>query len=200
MKRVFVVMAFLLGVWCASAQTVDLPRSLRRADKGTDEKGKSGQNGPTFFFGGNVNSNFGQMLALDIEGGIYAQDWLRFGVGPRYELFFDGEVQHAFGATGYAEFIIANYLVGHLGYEFLNYPTYETDDNNYLIYDDNGHLIPCRKNIHALALGIGFQTQLTDIVGLQAQYLIYPIQSKNNHYATFLPMFARIGITVKLQK
>lgn len=132
---------------------------------------------------------------------MYAKDWLRFAVGPRYEVSYDSylaKAQHSVGATAYAEFIVVNYLVGHIGYEFLNYPTYEMMDDDTPILDVNGQLIPCRKNTHALALGVGFQTYLSDKVGLYAQYIIYPVQSKNYHYANFLPMFARIGVTVDL--
>ena len=187
-------MAIILA-FSAGAQNNNVPRALR---SGARQAAQANQNDRkvTFFVGGNINSNFGSQLALDIEGGIYAKPWLRFGVGPRYEMtfnYFADKVSHAAGASAFAEFIIANYVVGHIGYEFLNYPTYEKDEFDKFVLTK-----PIRRNIHALALGVGFQTHINEMIGLQAQYIIYPFQTKNDYYAKFLPMFARIGITVDL--
>lgn len=194
MKRIaFFIFVALLSLNLTAQVDVEIPRSLRGGSNARTSNGKD--NRPDFFVGGNINSNFGQMLTLNLEGGLYVTDWLRFGVGPRYELYYDGQVRHAFGASAFSEFILANYIVGHFGYEFLNYPTYETNDAGQYIRDDAGNLIPCRKNVHALALGVGFQSQLSETLGIYAQYLLYPLQSENDHYSTFLPMFARVGVT-----
>jgi hypothetical protein len=195
MKKIATLLLAFALAFTAGAQNNNVPRSLR---SGARQAEKTGQNDRkvTFFAGGNINSNFGSQLALGLEGGIYAKPWLRFGVGPRYEMTFNyyaDKVSHAFGASAFGEFIIANYVVGHVGYEFLNYPTYEKDEFDNYLFDK-----PTRKNIHALALGVGFQTHINEMVGLQAQYIIYPVQTKNDYYAKFLPMFARIGITVDL--
>lgn len=200
MRKLFVLTTLLFCLCIANAQTINLPRSLRSASKNSSTS-NTDRNRPTFFFAGNINSNFGAQLALDIEGGIYAKDWLRFAVGPRYDLTYDaylGKAQHGVGATAYAEFIIVNYLVGHIGYEFLNYGSYLMEEDETPILDDHNNVIPCRRNTHALALGIGFQTHISEMVGLYAQYIIYPVQSKNYHYSNFLPMFARIGVTIDL--
>ncbi|MBR4919112.1 MAG: hypothetical protein IKZ52_07860 [Bacteroidales bacterium] len=195
MKNIATLLLALTLAFTAEAQTYNVPRSLR---SGARQAEKGEQNDPkvTFFVSGNVNNNFGPQLALDLEGGLYATPWLRFGVGPRYEMTFNyiaDMVAHAVGASAFGEFIIANYIVGHVGYEFLNYPTYEKDEfNNFILTQ------PIRKNIHALALGVGFQTHVSETVRLQAQYILYPVQTKNDYYARFLPMFARIGVTVDL--
>lgn len=192
-KIIFFVLVGLLSFNLTAQVDVEVPRSLRGASNAHANKG--GDNRPDFFIGGNVNSNFGQMLTLNLEGGLYATDWLKIGVGPRYELYYDGQVCHAFGAAAFTEFILINYLIGHVGYEFLNYPTFERNDAGQFVRDENGNIIPCRKNVHALAVGIGFQSQLTESVGIYAQYLVYPLQSENYHYSIFLPMFARVGVT-----
>lgn len=195
MKRVLLIalMAFLSFSLVAQVENdISIPRTLRTGKVSKTEKEHS--NRPDFFLDGNMNSNFGQMFSLNLSGGIAPAEWLRLGVGPRYELYYDGDVRHAVGASAYSEFVLVNYIVAHLGYEFLNYPTYEMTDDGRLQYDNDGKVIPCRKNIHALVLGVGFQTYLTESVSLYAQYLVYPLQTKNFHYSNFLPMFARIGV------
>lgn len=193
MKRIATFLLVFSLFLSAGAQSFNVPRTLRSGARQA-QKTDDGNRKLSFFVGGNINSNFGSQLALGLEGGVYATDWLRFGVGPRYEMTFNytaDKVSHAFGASAFGEFIIANYVIAHVGYEFLNYPTYETDNISNM-------LIPIRKNIHALALGVGFQTHISQNVGLEAQYIIYPVQTKNDYYAKFLPMFARIGVTVDL--
>jgi len=194
MRKIGLLIAFGFFSLTLFAQTdvdVQLPRSLRGA---SSKSNMEHANRPEFFVGGNINSNFGQMLTINLEGGLYATDWLRIGIGPRYELYYDGGTCHAFGAAAFSEFVLVDYLVAHIGYEFLNYPTIEMDDEGRPVYDTYNKTIPCRKNIHALALGVGFQTRLTTSVGMYVQYLIYPVQSKNYHYSNFLPMFARVGV------
>ena len=197
MKKIATLLLAFVLVFSAGAQSIRVPRTLRSgAKQAAQANNNANTNRPTFFVGGNINSNFGSQLALGLEGGVYAKPWLRFGVGPRYEMTFNyyaDKVSHAFGASAFGEFIIANYIIGHVGYEYLNYPTYEQDEFGNMLLDQ-----PIRKNIHALALGIGFQTHINEMVGLEAQYIIYPVQTKNDYYAKFLPMFARIGITVDL--
>ena len=196
MKKTATLILALVLAFSAGAQSIRVPRTLRSGAKQAAQAKNPNDQKLTFFVGGNINSNFGSQLALALEGGVYAKPWLRFGVGPRYEMTFNyyaDKVSHAFGASAFGEFIIANYIIGHVGYEFLNYPTYEQDELGNLLLDQ-----PIRKNIHALALGIGFQTHINEMVGLEAQYIIYPVQTKNDYYAKFLPMFARIGITVDL--
>ncbi|MBQ3739773.1 MAG: hypothetical protein IJQ94_04900 [Bacteroidales bacterium] len=195
MKKIAILLLAFILAFSAEAQNSNVPRSLR---SGAREAEKGGQNDQkvTFFVSGNVNNNFGPQLALDLEGGLYATPWLRFGAGPRYEMTFNqfaNKVSHAAGASAFAEFIIANYIMGHIGYEFLNYPTYEKDEfDNFILTK------PTRKNIHALALGVGFQTHVSETVRIQAQYIIYPFQTQNDYYVRFLPMFARIGVSVDL--
>ena len=196
MKKIATLLLAFILAFSAEAQSIQVPRTLRAGAKQANQTKTSDDRKLNFFVGGNINSNFGSQLALGLEGGVYATPWLRFGVGPRYEMTFNyyaDKVSHAFGASAFGEFIIANYIVGHVGYEFLNYPTYEKDEFDNYLFDK-----PTRKNIHALALGIGFQTHINETVGLEAQYIIYPVQTKNDYYAKFLPMFARIGITIDL--
>ena len=197
MKKIAILLLAIVLSFTAGAQSISVPRTLRSgARQANQTNNNSNANRPTFFVGGNINSNFGSQLALGLEGGIYTKPWLRFGVGPRYEMTFNyyaDKVSHAFGASAFGEAIIANYIIGHVGYEYLNYPTYEQDEFGNMLLDK-----PIRKNIHALALGIGFQTHINEMVGLEAQYIIYPVQTKNDYYAKFLPMFARIGVTVDL--
>lgn len=195
MKKIITILFVLLLVGAVGAQNTQVPRTLRTGARNANNARQTERN-VKFFLGGNINSNFGSKFALGLEGGAYATRWLRFGVGPRYEMTYDygnDKVLHSAGATAFAEAIIANYLIGHVGYEFLNYPTFAQDANGFYDYST-----PIRRNIHALALGIGFQTRLTEIVGLYAQYVIYPVQSKNDYYNKFLPMFARLGVTVDL--
>ena len=183
-------MLVLLTVLSAGAQNVNLPRALRNAQQNstttnTDKKLR-------FFAGGNINSNFGYYFSLTPEAGIYATNWLRFGVGPRYELSYDNslmKVIHSFGATAFAEATVVNYLTGRVGYEYLSYPEWTAIDNQ-------GNPIFERRNVHALALGIGFQSYLSNNVRMYALYVIYPVQNDNNYYKKFLPMFARIGVAV----
>lgn len=187
------IVSMLAVRFSAHSQDIHLPRSLRTGvNNGAPQ---SHINRPTFFAGGNVNSNFGSYLALTLEGGIYVKDWLRFGAGPRYEVSLKSVnmLQHAFGATVYGEGIIANHLMLHLGYEFLNYPTIETDENGIPIVDPYGDYTEVRKNIHALSLGVGFFSYLSDKISLYALYSINPLQTKNDYYS-LLPMFARVGI------
>lgn len=85
-----------------------------------------------FFVGGNMNSNFGYNLALAPEIGIQPAKWLRIGAGPRYELQvltngnYDRFTTHAVGASVFAEGVIVNRILLHVGYEYLNYPTKHT--------------------------------------------------------------------------
>lgn len=196
MKKIATLVLAIILAFSAGAQTIRVPRTLRSGARQAAKSNQQEDKKLTFFVGGNINSNFGSQLALGLEGGVYATPWLRFGVGPRYEMTFNyyaDKVSHAFGASAFGEAIIANYIIAHVGYEFLNYPTYEKDEYDNFLFDQ-----PIRKNIHALALGIGFQTHINEMVGLEAQYIIYPVQTKNDYYAKFLPMFARIGVTVDL--
>lgn len=190
MKKITTLLLVLLTVLSAGAQNVNLPRALRNAQQNstttnTDKKLR-------FFAGGNINSNFGYYFSLTPEAGIYATNWLRFGVGPRYELSYDNslmKVIHSFGATAFAEATVVNYLTGRVGYEYLSYPEWTAIDNQ-------GNPIFERRNVHALALGIGFQSYLSNNVRMYALYVIYPVQNDNNYYKKFLPMFARIGVAV----
>ncbi|MCQ2283792.1 MAG: hypothetical protein MJZ57_02690 [Bacteroidales bacterium] len=197
MKKLFLILALVCSICVMNAQntTINLPRALKSGSQtSTPEK-----NRPSFFVGGNINSNFGYNFALMLEGGIYAKDWLRIGIGPRYELSYRGndELSHAFGASAFIEGIIANYILLHVGYEYLNYPTMKCDENGYPVEDEYGDYIKIRNGIHALALGVGFNTRVSENVNLYALYSLYPICTKNDYYSR-IPMFARIGVTVKL--
>lgn len=190
MKKTITLLFVLLAAASVGAQNISLPRPLRNGQE--TQTDNTNPRTIQFFAGGNINSNFGYYFSIAPEIGVYATEWLRFGVGPRYEMSFNTsreKVNHSFGATVFAEAIVAKYLIGHVGYEFLNYP--EWND-----VDDFGNPIDERRNTHALALGIGFHSRLTNNIGLYALYVLYPVQSENTHYKKFLPMFARIGITM----
>lgn len=191
MKKIATLLILLLTVLSAGAQNPTLPRTLRNAQQNARPANPNDK--LRFFAGGNINSNFGYYFSLTPEAGIYATNWLRFGAGPRYELSFNTSLQqviHSFGATVFAEATVVNYLTGRVGYEYINYPEWD------YIFDNQGKPVFTRRNVHALALGIGFQSYLSDKVRLYALYILYPLQSENNYYKKFLPMFARIGVAV----
>ena len=193
-KNILIILALALSV-CLSAQnagSINIPRSLRAGQ--TNNQNQNSGKKLNFFVGGNVNTNFGYYLSLTPEAGIYATDWLRVGVGPRYELSYQysgAEPRHAFGATAFSEFIVARYLILHAGYEFLNY-------KDQIGIDDFGSPVYDRFNLHELALGIGFQSYISNNVSIYAKYILYPIP--NSYYVSNvpIPMFARVGIHVDL--
>ena len=192
MKKITTLLLVLLTALSVSAQNANLPRTLRNVQQNAQSAPQT-DNKLRFFAVGNINSNFGYYFSLTPEAGIYATNWLRFGVGPRYELSYNTslmKVIHSFGATAFAEATVVNYLTGRVGYEYLNYPEWTYD------IDDHGNPIFERRHIHALALGIGFQSYLSNNVRMYALYVLYPVQSDNNYYKKFLPMFARIGVAV----
>lgn len=199
MKKFFYTFFLLLLVISINAQNtgnVQLPRSLRSSQ--TSSKSNS-ERTFKFFVGGNVNNNFGYNLALAPEIGIHPFKWLRIGAGPRYELQVWTDAQynryatHAYGASAFAEGIIINHILVHLGYEYLNYPT------NIAIVSDpttrRGYtMVSDRDRLHACALGVGYNTQVAQNLSFYALYVIYPFLTPNDYYNP-LPMFARVGIS-----
>lgn len=167
--------------------TINLPRALRSGQTQTNNRNNTNR-GPLFFIGGNVNNNFGYNLALAPEIGVRPTDWLRIGVGPRYELQVLADktnryATNAFGASAFVEGIIIDRILIHAGYEFLNYPV-----------SHSSSIDKDRNNLHACALGVGYFQRLSDNLDLYALYVIYPFLTPNDYYNP-LPMFARIGIS-----
>ena len=197
MKRFFFSLILVAFTLCLSAQTVNLPRSLRSGSN--SQSNAKTERTMKFFVGGNMNSNFGYNLALAPEIGIQPAKWLRIGAGPRYELQvltngnYDRFTTHAVGASVFAEGVIVNRILLHVGYEYLNYPT-----NVRLVQDPNtrrGYSLQSdRDNLHACALGVGYHQRLSDKLSLYGLYVIYPFMTPNDYYNP-LPMFARIGIS-----
>lgn len=189
MKRFFLSLILVAFTLCLSAQTVNLPRSLRSGSN--SQSNAKTERTMKFFVGGNMNSNFGYNLALAPEIGIQPAKWLRIGAGPRYELQvltngnYDRFTTHAVGASVFAEVVIVNRILLHVGYEYLNYPTKHTTpaDPDY-----------ARDNFHACALGVGYHQRVSDKLSLYGLYVIYPFMTPNDYYNP-LPMFARIGIS-----
>lgn len=194
--RKFTLLFILFGFFATlSAQEISLPRGLRVNEKEQQEKKRAVK----FFVGGNVNSNFGYNLALSPEIGIKPLNWLRLGVGPRYELSVgianqrDRFATHAFGVGAFAEGTILNYIILRAGYEFLNYPYDIQLVPNHT--NHSGFSIDCKRDyLHACSLGVGAQGTFGNNIRLYALYIIYPFLSDNEYYVP-LPMFARIGIS-----
>lgn len=198
MKKFSTLLCVLLLSLSISAQNNEifsLPSSLRNASRQSSKSSTNKAQSLDLFAGGFLSYNFSRSLALTPYFGLYATDWLRFGAGPRYELTLDyatGMPNHSFGATAFAEAVIARYLVLHVGYEYLSYPLWS--DPTLGPIEKIG-----RDNVHALALGVGFQTRLSNSVSLNAMYLLYPVESENNYYHhQFLEMFVRVGVEVDL--
>lgn len=196
MKRSFVLLlAWILWLpLCLPAQSVSLPYSLRSGERQSEKNSKNVERDYKFFVGGNINSNFGYRLALMAEGGIHLHDMFTIGVGPRYELEYDftgysgSAVNHCFGASAFGEVTLVDYLILHVGYEFLNYPYMDMMDGE-----------TYRHNVHALAAGIGFNSHsiISDKISIYAMYILYPYHSDRKFEYTIyrpFPMFARIGI------
>lgn len=199
MRKLFICFFIFASIFSINAQnnsSVTLPRALRSGQ--TNNKSNADRS-CKFFVGGNVNNNFGYNLALAPEIGIHPFEWLRIGVGPRYELqvltdkTYNRYATNAFGASAFVEGTILNRILIHVGYEFLNYPT-----NLTLIPDPSSRrgysLISDRDNLHACALGVGYTQYVSQNVDLYALYVIYPFLTPNDYYNP-LPMFARIGIS-----
>lgn len=197
MKRIFLSCFLVSFALFLNAQTANPPRN-QRSGNNTQSNAQT-ERSLKYFVGGNVNSNFGYNMALAPEIGIQPTNWLRVGVGPRYELqvLTDGKYNrfttHAAGASAFAEAKIINRILIHVGYEFLNYPT-----NLSIIADPNTRrgfsLQSDRDNLHACALGVGYCQKVSDNLDLYALYVIYPFMTPNDYYNP-LPMFARIGIS-----
>lgn len=197
MKKLALTLAGVLFAFSLLAQNnIQLPRSLRTNTKTSSTQSANSKIHP--FIGGNINSNFGAMMAFALEGGVHITDWFSVGAGPRYEMTIymdpytgDYATRNAFGATVYAQFLLVRYLILHAGYEYLNYPSL------YQGFDEYGDLavLSERKNYHALALGVGFRSYIAQNLSLYALYEIHPIPQKNDYFSSIIPMFARVGIT-----
>ena len=197
MKKLALTLAGVLFAFSLLAQNnIQLPRSLRTNTRTTSTQNANSKIHP--FIGGNINSNFGAMMAFALEGGVHITDWFSVGAGPRYEMTIymdpytgDYATRNAFGATVYAQFLLVRYLILHAGYEYLNYPSL------YQGFDEYGDLavLSERKNYHALALGVGFRSYIAQNLSLYALYEIHPIPQKNDYFSSIIPMFARVGIT-----
>ncbi|MBR4135966.1 MAG: hypothetical protein IKU03_06130 [Bacteroidales bacterium] len=191
-KSILIALSWILLLpFMMQAQSVSVPYSLRSGER-QGAKNDKPERDYHFFVGGNINSNFGYRLALMAEGGIQIHDMFTLGVGPRYELEYSlygsDPVNHCFGASAFGEVTLMDYLILHVGYEFLNYP-YE-DMNDWMTY---------RHNVHAVAAGIGFNSNamISDKLSIYAMYILYPYHSDRKfEYAIYrrFPMFARIGI------
>lgn len=198
MKKIVLTLAGVLFAFSLLAQsTIQLPRSLRTGTK-TNSSAQSSDKKIHPFIGGNINSNFGAMMAFGLEGGVHITDWFSVGVGPRYEMTIymnpntgNYATLNAFGATAYAQFLLVRYLILHAGYEYLNYPYLYQD------FDEHGDIavFPGRKNYHALALGVGFRSYIAQNLSLYALYIVHPIPQKTDYFSSPVPMFARVGIT-----
>ena len=197
MRKLALTLAGVLFAFSLLAQNnIQLPRSLRTNTKTSSTQSANSKIHP--FIGGNINSNFGAMMAFALEGGVHITDWFSVGEGPRYEMTIyidpytgDYATRNAFGATVYAQFLLVRYLILHAGYEYLNYPSL------YQGFDEYGDLavLSERKNYHALALGVGFRSYIAQNLSLYALYEIHPIPQKNDYFSALIPMFARVGIT-----
>lgn len=196
MKRFFLSLILVAFTLCLSAQTVNLPRSLRSGSN--SQSNAKTERTMKFFVGGNMNSNFGYNLALAPEIGIHPVKWLRVGAGPRYEMQVGVHdnfryATHAYGASVFAEGTIINRILIHAGYEYLNYPTSIT-----MVPDPStrrGYSLESERDaLHAFALGAGYESMVGNNIRLYALYVIYPFMTPNNYYNP-LPMFARIGIS-----
>lgn len=197
MRKLVLTLAGVLFAFSLLAQNnIQLPRSLRTNTKTSSTQSANSKIHP--FIGGNINSNFGAMMAFALEGGVHITDWFSVGAGPRYEMTIymdpytgDYATRNAFGATVYAQFLLVRYLILHAGYEYLNYPSL------YQGFDEYGDLavLSERKNYHALALGVGFRSYIAQNLSLYALYEIHPIPQKNDYFSSIIPMFARVGIT-----
>ncbi len=195
MKKVLLslLLVVFIGLPVIKAQSVSLPYSLRKGAK--QEKSSQNERVYDFFVGGNINSNFAHNLAIMPEVGITFKDKMfALGIGPRYELSYfiggyNNTLSHCFGASAFGEVTIFNYLILHAGYEFLNYPI------------EVGADLPERHNVHAVAAGIGFNsnTMMSDRISLYAMYVLYPYHTDRvfEFYGHF-PMFARIGVRITL--
>jgi len=198
MKKKLLVLGLLLMALVSNAQNNDdqiLPASLRSSAKANTSSSESDE-GMNFFAGGHLNYNLNRSLSLTPYAGVWATDWLRFGIGPRYELtwnYYSNTAAHSFGATAFMQAVIAQYLILHVGYEYLSYPSYVELPSGQ--YEFEG-----RCNVHSVAAGIGFQTQISPTVSMNGMYLIYPYSSENTLYTVnrFLSMFVRFGIEVDL--
>lgn len=199
MKKFSFFLCVLLMSFSLSAQNFDnfsLPSSLRNSvSRASSSSSYNNAQSKDMFVGGFLSYNFSRSLSLTPYFGIYATDWLRVGAGPRYELTLDlttGMPNHSFGATAFVEAVVAKYLVFHVGYEYLSYPLWS--DPSVGLIEKIG-----RDNVHALALGLGFQTRLSNTVSFNAMYLLYPVESENTYYHhQFLEMFVRVGVEVDL--
>lgn len=195
MRKFALTLAGVLFAFSLLAQNnIPMPRNLRTNPKTTSTQSANSKLRP--FIGGNINSNFGAMMAFALEGGVHITDWFSVGVGPRYELSYYSKGQglgygtvHAYGATAFAQFLLVRYLILHAGYEYLNYPSWD--------FDENGDLGFVRKNKHALALGVGFRSYIAQNVSLYALYVVHPIPNEvdNFYFTSPVSMFARVGIT-----
>lgn len=190
-KTILILSIFVLCLpGILRAQSVSVPYSLRSGEK-QQERAEKPERNYDFFVGGNLNSNFGFRLALMAEAGIRFNDMFSIGIGPRYELEYSlsrESVSHCFGGSAFGEVTLLDYLILHVGYEFLNYPYIDLNDD-----------MPYRHNVHAVAAGIGFNSNamISDKLSIYAMYILYPYHSDRKFdYAIYrpFPMFARIGI------
>ncbi|MBO4489275.1 MAG: hypothetical protein J5741_06460 [Bacteroidales bacterium] len=191
-KTILILLSWILCLpVLLQAQSVSVPYSLRSGER-QQEKSDKPEHDYHFFVGGNINSNFGYRLALMAEGGIQFHDMFTLGVGPRYELEYSlygsSPVNHCYGASAFGEVTLVDYLILHVGYEFLNYPYQDMNDG--MMY---------RHNVHAFAAGIGFNSHalISDKLSIYAMYILYPYHSDRKFDYTIyrpFPMFARIGI------
>lgn len=194
MKRLTLFMMIFMVSFGVYAQVEDgditLPRTLR-FDHPTSEKKVN------LFIGANLSTNIISQFNISPEVGIYVTDWLGIGLGPRYEMTYSSsynEIFHAYGASLFTEFILNGYILGDIGYEFINYPIVTINSPGSATYSQS------RGNAHALMLAGGIRFVITDNLCLYVKYVIYPVHTKyvNNYYSSFIPMFARFGLTFDL--
>jgi len=190
-KKILIALSLILSLpLFMQAQSVSVPYSLRSGER-QQEKSEKTERDYDFFVGGNINTNFGYQIALMAETGMRFNDMFTLGLGPRYEMMYDvsrGEMGHCYGGSAFGEITLLNYLIIHVGYEYLNYPY--LDYNDYMTY---------RHNVHAVAAGIGFNsnTMISNKLSIYAMYILYPYHSDRQFEYTLyrpFPMFARIGI------
>ncbi|MCR4965716.1 MAG: hypothetical protein K6A41_08690 [Bacteroidales bacterium] len=190
MKKILIALSLILSLpMFIQAQNVSVPYSLRSGER-QQEKSERAERNYDFFVGGNINNNFGYQIALMAEGGVRIIDMFTLGVGPRYEVIFNpymSSVYHCYGGSAFGEFTLLDYVILHVGYEYLNYPYVDYDNMTY------------RHNVHAVAAGIGFNsnTMISSKLSIYAMYILYPYHSDRQFefslYKPF-PMFARIGV------
>lgn len=202
MRNITLILTFLLIVSGVFAQNdgknkdkgknkdeneIVLPKSLRT-------KTSSNMSDLNWLFDANLgftwDDNFKPQISICPKVGIYPFEWLEVAAGPRYEMSFDAiksKTKHAFGVSAFSEFIIVDWILIDVGYDYLNY-AYTTEDFEL-----------ARENYHALAVALGFGNYITDRIRVYGKIVAYPVHSPSTHYYTnYLPLFFHLGIAVSL--